>query len=62
MSDRPTLEKAVGRALVRGTAKIWHFGERYRWSPPFGKWLATGEQVTIKPGETIPPDVAVIDA
>lgn len=61
MDNRPTLEQAIGRKLVTGTAAIWHWGERYRWADAFGKWLATGEMVTIKPGERIPADIAVID-
>lgn len=47
--------------LVTGVAKIMHFGFRYQWSPVFEKWIKTDDFETVRIGETIPDDVAVID-
>lgn len=61
MENRPTLEQAIGKKLISGRADMWYAGEVYRWAAAFNKWLATGEMVTIKPGQQIPDNVAVID-
>lgn len=64
MSIEPTksLAESHPKKLVQGVAKIWHWGEKFMWSPVFEEWVATNETVTIRPGDQIPADVAVIDA
>ena len=61
LKEEKSLSKAIGKKLVTGKAKIWHLGREYKWSPVFKKWIDINKTVTIKPGQTIPDNVAVID-